>query len=214
MRYLCLRRLFLLLLNIFKANLRKKQRNPRISVRGAALKIGVSPGTLSRCLNGERKISIELGQKLSEWFDLCSSESEYFRNLILLESVQSESLKSELRRVLNYSFVGHTETSKHFRDNIDELLDNTTLKSCYSYIDPKTGDQRFLNLLEEVKTKTAINSFYDYFISPKRSVSSIGYFIKNDNQAYSCYLDLLSTSVQQIHMIDTFRPFGNKVFKR
>jgi uncharacterized protein (TIGR02147 family) len=70
--------------------------NPSLSLRGLARLCGVSPGHLSRVINGEKQLSLDSAMKISSALSLSDTETNYFRDLVLLETTRSERVKTEV----------------------------------------------------------------------------------------------------------------------
>lgn len=60
----------------------KRSRNPRYSIRAAAKQLGVNSGTLTRILNGTRRLGPELLPKVIAFLGLKRKEAEYFKLLV------------------------------------------------------------------------------------------------------------------------------------
>lgn len=79
----------------------RSEKNPRFSLRGFARQLGVSSTSLSAVLNGKRGLSLDRGQDIGKKLRLSVKELEYFKLLILHESVRDESLKEEITAKLD-----------------------------------------------------------------------------------------------------------------
>ncbi|MCX7726029.1 MAG: TIGR02147 family protein [Chitinispirillaceae bacterium] len=73
----------------------KRSKNKSYSYRSAARQIGIPSGTLSRILNGTRRIGIELLPKFTKYLGLKRREEEYFKLLIAFDSIKNAKEKLE-----------------------------------------------------------------------------------------------------------------------
>lgn len=69
----------------------KKQRNKRFSIRAWSKKVGLkNPSLLLNVLKGERKISVEFGNKILPTLELKEDETKYFEILVLANLAKSQ----------------------------------------------------------------------------------------------------------------------------
>lgn len=175
---------------------RKKLKAPHLSIRAAALRLEMSPSTISRILQGKRKISLDTAEKLAHWLKLSAEEKIYLRNLVLYEMVESPILKEELFRTICYSPVSITLVDENPSIDINETLKMSRVTKIYTYIDHSNRDHRSLYRLQNEKNNELSPSFYDIFFSLERSAASAGYFLANTDGNYRAYLDILTNNPQ------------------
>jgi uncharacterized protein (TIGR02147 family) len=68
----------------------KRKKNPQFSYRCAAIRMGISSGSLARVLNGTRHPGSDLMRKLTLYLGLKKREAEYFSLLAGFESIKDE----------------------------------------------------------------------------------------------------------------------------
>ena len=76
----------------------KRGKNSRYSLRSAAVRIGISSGTLTRILNGSRHIGPDLLPKLITYLGLKRREAEYFSLLASFPLIKDEDRKRRCYR--------------------------------------------------------------------------------------------------------------------
>src|SRR3989344_4172440 len=77
------------------------QKNPRYSLRSFASQLQVSPGQLSRVINGSKNISQEKAIEVSAALNLKGKSQEYFCQLVHLESAKTHQSKVFVQKKLN-----------------------------------------------------------------------------------------------------------------
>lgn len=79
-----------------------REKNRRVSLRGYSERLGLSPGSLSNWLNGNRSISLSLGKRVFEKIAKDEAERRAFRSLMRLsEDFENEKiLEAEAERLI------------------------------------------------------------------------------------------------------------------
>src|ERR1700677_3905549 len=90
---------------------RRRMTNPRYSLRAFAHAVGLSPGFLSKILNGERNLSASTAVTVGEKLGFSAAESAHF-----CELVQMENAPPPLRKILS--------SSQHEQDSAILSLDS------------------------------------------------------------------------------------------
>lgn len=71
-------------------------KNPKFSLRAYAKKLDVSPSMLSEVINGRKRISLSMANKISQSLNFSKKEDEYFRLIAEKETCKSIERKSEI----------------------------------------------------------------------------------------------------------------------
>lgn len=113
-----------------------KMKNPRLSLRSLAQKIGLSSGALSEVLSGKRELSLKARQKIAEKLLLSPDEKrEFFEDLLPMENIKvSESEPYQLLSQDQFSLI-----SDWWHFAILNLFYTKNFRGSYQWISERLG---------------------------------------------------------------------------
>ncbi len=76
----------------------KRRKNPSFSMRAFARQLGLTPGGLSRLLNGKLDLSVERSMEICAKLALDEKETENFLNLVQFKKAKSTAVKEKILR--------------------------------------------------------------------------------------------------------------------
>ncbi len=162
-----------------------KQKNPRFSQRSFAQKLGLSSGALNEILQGRRRVSYSLAEKLAERLLLSPSEKEEF--LSSFKSEQDAKVSLEYLQINNDQFHAIADWP-HFA-----ILNLVKAKSC-EYTPRWFSDQ--LNL-----SVGSIQTYLERLLRLGFLKLEKGKYVRSKPR-YETTDDVLNLSIQKAHLED------------
>jgi uncharacterized protein (TIGR02147 family) len=173
-------------LNEILAN--KKVKNPKFSIRTWAKRLGqTSPSLLVNVLKGNRKVSVEFGNRIADSIELTETERRYF-NILILQNLSSSPAEHQL----------YNELLEHLRPDPNVL--DLKLED-FKYI----SDWHHLALLEMLSLK-------NFKEDPKFLAKRLGDKISPEKVAHSLQL-LRAVGLINLTQNQIVRAPGNMVLK-
>lgn len=76
--------------------IQKRKKNPQFSLRAFAKQLGLTPGGMSRLMNGKMELSVNRAMEISEKLGLTEEETDTFINLVQLSKAKTNSSKEQI----------------------------------------------------------------------------------------------------------------------
>lgn len=172
---------FLSLKDYLKARIEDRmKKNPQISLRAIAKRVGVSHTTLNNFLKKESSLSLEVSLKVANYLGLAPAELNYYLYLVA-QNISPNLLQSMACKAL------HDVSVDSYPCQVDEAFYFNKEYLSYHYLEPDSRDMRTLVLLKE-KNGGLSRNFFNRYYSPSKELSCVGYFKHRIGSLYSAYL--------------------------
>lgn len=164
----------------------KRSHNPSFSDRCAALKIGISSGSLTRILNGTRHVGESVANKMIEFLGLRKNEGQYFLLLVKYAKADNEAKRTEV-----YQLIKNLQLQLHSIIPEDKHLffENWYNLAIYELLRVKPEINNLQNIgdnLIPIVSESKIKKSIDLLLQ-------LGYIEQTDNKTFKVKNSFLST---------------------
>ena len=126
----------------------KKLDNPRFSCRSISMRLGISPATFVRIINGKRNLSLKLLPNFIRYFKLRERAAEYFTLLVELAHVKGPEKKNAVyQKILDF----RSERIKNIPHQHHSLFEKSYLAALREVVDIKGIITDFQSLGESLR---------------------------------------------------------------